>query len=61
MFGLLASFGVMFWIVTGAQLAIVNNELMFVGKNISTAGCPANLTLKNQTDFSGYVKIKKKR
>lgn len=53
MCGLLASLGVMTWIVAGAQLAIFDNELIFVEKNISTAGCPANITLKNQTDFSG--------
>lgn len=58
MFGLLASFGVMFWIVTGAQMAMVNNELLFVGKNVTVAGCPTNVTLKNQTDYSGSVKKK---
>lgn len=53
MYGMLVSLGVMAWIVSGAQFAIYNKELMFVEKAISVAGCPANITLKNHTDFSG--------
>lgn len=53
MCGLLASLGIMVWIVTGAQVAIYNNQLMFVEKEVSTAGCPANTTFKNHTDYSG--------
>lgn len=51
--GMLVSLGVMTWIVTGAQVSIYNNELKFVEKNVSIAGCPANTTFKNHTDFSG--------
>lgn len=53
MCGMLVSLGVTAWIVTGAQLAILNNKLKFVEKHISIAGCPANTTFKNYTDYSG--------
>lgn len=57
MCGLLASLGITAWIVTGAQMAIYNNELKFSEKNVSIAGCPANTIFKNHTDYSGYVII----
>lgn len=50
---MLASLGIMTWIVAGAQFAIINDELKFVEKDVSTAGCPANTTIKNHTDYSG--------
>lgn len=53
MSGLFVSLGVMFWIVTGAQLALNNNEVKFSEKNVSIAGCPTNLNFKNQTTISG--------
>lgn len=53
MCGLLASSVITAWIVTGAQMAIYNNELKFVEKNVSIEGCPANTTFKNHTDYSG--------
>lgn len=53
MCGMLASLGVMVWIITGAQLAIYNNELKFVEKDVSISGCPANTTFRNYTDYSG--------
>lgn len=53
MCGMLASLCIMTWIVTGAQVAIYNDEMMFVEKNVSTAGCPANVIVKNQTEFTG--------
>jgi len=43
----------MFWIVSGAQVAIYNDEMIFVEKNVSTAGCPADVTVKNHTEFTG--------
>lgn len=55
MCGMLASLGIMAWIVVGAQFAIINNELKFVEKDVSISGCPANTTFSNRTDFSGYV------
>lgn len=56
MFGLLTSLGIMTWIISGAQLAMFNNELKFTEKEVSVAGCPANTTIHNQTDYSGYDK-----
>lgn len=53
MCGLLASLGITAWIVTGAQMAIYNNELKFSEKNVSIVGCPANTIFKNHTDYSG--------
>lgn len=53
MCGMLASLCIMFWIVTGAQVAIYNDEMMFVEKNVSTAGCPADVTVKNHTELTG--------
>lgn len=53
MCGMLASLGIMAWIVGGAQVAIYNKELIFTEKNVSVAGCPANTTIKNHTDYSG--------
>lgn len=53
MCGMLASLGIMAWIVGGAQVAIYNKELMFVEKNVSIAGCPANTTFKSHDDYSG--------
>lgn len=53
MCGMLTSLGVMAWIVFGAQYAIYNHELKFVEKDVSIAGCPANTTFRNHTDFSG--------
>lgn len=50
MCGMLASIGVMTWIVSGAQIAIANNELVFTEKNVSTVGCPENITVKHQTN-----------
>lgn len=55
MCGMLASLGIMTWIISGTQLAIQHKELMFVEKNLSIAECPKNITFKNYTDFSGYV------
>ncbi|VVC39883.1 Sodium/solute symporter [Cinara cedri] len=57
MCGMLASLGIMIWIVAGAQFAIINNDLKFVEKNVSIAGCPANITFRNHTDFSGLDRI----
>lgn len=53
---MLVSLAVMTWIVSGAQYAIINDELKFSEKSVSTVGCPANITLKNHTDYSKYVK-----
>lgn len=53
---MLASLGTMIWIISGAQLAIVNNEMKFVQKAVSVAGCPDNTTFKIQPDYSEYVK-----
>lgn len=53
MCGMIFSLAVTTWIVAGAQVAMINNELIFVDKNVSIAGCPANTTFKNHTDFSG--------
>jgi len=53
MYGMLASLGIMAWIVSGAQVAIYNKQLMFVEKNVSVAGCPANTTFKSQVDYTG--------
>lgn len=49
MCGMLFSLGIMTWIVAGAQIAMYNNELKFVEKNVSIAGCPKNLNFKNHT------------
>ncbi|VVC39885.1 Sodium/solute symporter [Cinara cedri] len=57
MCGMLASLGIMTWIVAAAQNAIINNELKFVQKDISVVGCPANTTFKNQTDYSGLYRM----
>ncbi|VVC39886.1 Sodium/solute symporter [Cinara cedri] len=51
--GMMASLGIMTWIIGGAQLAIINDEMIFTQKDVSIAGCPANTTFKNQTDYSG--------
>lgn len=53
MCGMLASLGIMAWIIGGAQVAIYNKELMFVEKNVSITGCPANTTFKSHIDYSG--------
>lgn len=53
MCGTLASLGVMVWIIVGSQVAIYNNELKFVKKEFSVAGCPTNTTVRNHTDFTG--------
>lgn len=53
MCGLLASLGVMSWIIMGAQVAIYNDELKFTEKLVSIAGCPANTTFRNHTDYTG--------
>lgn len=58
MCGMLTSLGVMSWIVFGAQLAIYHKEMRFVEKVVSIAGCPANITIGNHTDFSGCVEKK---
>ncbi|KAL5235937.1 hypothetical protein ACI65C_003347 [Semiaphis heraclei] len=57
MCGMLSSLAVMSWIVGGAQFAIYNKELKFVEKDISIAGCPANTTFTNHTDFSGLIRM----
>ncbi|KAL4085013.1 hypothetical protein QTP88_027860 [Uroleucon formosanum] len=57
MCGMLISLGVMAWIVFGAQYAIYNHELKFVEKDVSIAGCPANTTFRNHTDFSGLTRL----
>lgn len=56
MCGMLTSLGVMTWIVVGTQIAIYNNELKFVEKDISVIGCPANITTTDYANFTGYVK-----
>lgn len=43
----------MCWVIAGAQIAIARNELKFVGKTVSVIGCPANVTIKNDTDYTG--------
>lgn len=43
MSGLLVSFGVMTWIVVGAQLAVYNSELKFVEKNVSVDKCAIDM------------------
>lgn len=53
MCGMLASIAIMAWIVSGAQMAVLNNELQFVKKNVSIAGCPDGLHFKNPSNFSG--------
>lgn len=53
LYGILASFGIVSWIVYGSQMAIYNGELKFVEKNVSIAGCPPDLHFKNHTDYSG--------
>lgn len=53
MFGMLFSLGIMTWIVAGAQIAMYNDELKYVEKNVSIAGCPTNLHFKNHTNTSG--------
>lgn len=53
MWGTLASLIVMVWIAVGAQIAIYKNELMFVKKEFSIAGCPANTTIVNSANFTG--------
>ncbi|VVC39887.1 Sodium/solute symporter [Cinara cedri] len=55
--GMITSIGVMAWIITGAQLATMNNELKLVMKNVSIAGCPTNITFKNHNDFSGLYRM----
>lgn len=50
---MLASLGVMTWIITGAQIAILNKEIMFAEKNTSIVGCPAGTSFQNQTNYSG--------
>lgn len=50
---MLASLGVMAWIIIGAQLAIYNNDMKFVRKEVSVIGCSANITIGNHTDFTG--------
>lgn len=49
MCGMLASIGVMTWIVSGAQIAIANDELVFTEKNVSTLSCPTNITVQHHT------------
>ncbi|XP_015365034.1 PREDICTED: sodium-coupled monocarboxylate transporter 1-like [Diuraphis noxia] len=55
--GMLSSLAVMAWIVAGAQFTIYNKELKFVEKDLSIAGCPANTTFTNHTDFSGLIRV----
>lgn len=50
---MLVSLGVMTWLVVGAQLAIYNKDLMFVQKEVSVLGCPANITVRSHTNFTG--------
>lgn len=50
---MLASLGIMFWIIYGAQIAIYNGELKFAEKKVSIAGCPPDIHFKNRTDYSG--------
>lgn len=57
MYGMLTSLAVMAWIVAGAQFAIYNKELKFVELDVSIAGCPANTTFSNHTDFSGLIRL----
>ncbi|XP_001948596.2 sodium-coupled monocarboxylate transporter 1 [Acyrthosiphon pisum] len=57
MCGMLTSLAVMAWIVAGAQFAIYDKELMFVEKDVSISGCPANTTFRNHTDFSGLSRL----
>ncbi|VVC39888.1 Sodium/solute symporter [Cinara cedri] len=58
MCGMITSLVVTAWIVTGAQVAMINEELKFVEKNYSIAGCPPNITFKNHTDyFSGLYRL----
>jgi hypothetical protein len=53
MYGMLASIGVMTWIVFGAQIAITKNELVFVEKNVTVVGCPTNITVRRAIDLTG--------
>lgn len=53
MYGMLASIGVMTWIVFGAQIAIAKNELVFTEKNVSIVGCPTNITVRHTTNLTG--------
>lgn len=43
---MIASMVVTSWMATGAQLAILNNHLIFVGKPLDTSGCLVNVTAK---------------
>lgn len=50
---MLVSVAVMTWIVTGAQVAIYNEKMIFTEKTMLTSGCPVNITLKNHTEHPG--------
>lgn len=53
MCGMLTSIEIMAWIVSSAQMAMINNELKFVKKNVSITECPGGLHFKNYSDFLG--------
>uniref|UniRef100_A0A2S2RBZ7 Sodium-coupled monocarboxylate transporter 2 n=1 Tax=Sipha flava TaxID=143950 RepID=A0A2S2RBZ7_9HEMI len=57
MYGMLASIGVMTWIVFGAQIAITKNELVFVEKNVTVVGCPTNITVRRAIDLTGLYRM----
>ncbi|XP_050436170.1 sodium-coupled monocarboxylate transporter 1-like isoform X1 [Adelges cooleyi] len=55
--GMLTSLAVMSWIIFGAQEAIMSKKLQFVQREVSVAGCPANITILNSTDYTGLYRM----
>jgi len=53
MCGILASLGVMTWIIYGVHSATYNKELKLVNKNVSVTGCPANITILDGANYTG--------
>ncbi|XP_050537051.1 sodium-coupled monocarboxylate transporter 2-like isoform X2 [Daktulosphaira vitifoliae] len=57
LWGMIVSFAVMSWITLGAEMAIMNDKIKFVTKEVSVTGCPSNITLQNTTDFTGLYRL----